>query len=570
MNKVKRVLNRLKKKEQNIKLFNWMIRVTRPYIHYIIIIFIISLVSMGISYASTIIGKYVVDDATKGAINIGNITLMCVTTIVSIIIGIFSSILSSYINERFSFNIKQKLFNDIQRSVWIKISKYHSGDLVTRLTSDVGGLADGLISLIPSTILIVCQLVISFCILFHYDKTIAVLALILGPMGALSMIFFKERYKKYQKQLRESESEYRTFMQESLSDLTVIKTFMQEDINEKKMEEFKNKRLKLVIRNTRLSSIMGAVMKMIYNVGYVIAFCWGSYRISTGDITYGTLTVFITLVSKIQGSVSGLAGLIPQVYSMLISAERISDVTEMEKEIYEGKTSTPKKVGLEIKGVSFAYDKEQILKNLDLSVKPGEKIGIVGASGAGKTTLIRMLLALTKPQKGSIEYTFSNGGEPVCPDSRRFISYVPQGNTLKTGTIAENIRVGKSDANEVMIKKSLKMASANKFVEKFPEKLETEIGEGSVGISEGQAQRIAIARALISEKPVLILDEATSALDEKTESIILKNITENLTSITCFIITHRSSMLKYCDKVIEIDENGNISMRIVNSFSSNI
>ena len=560
--KVRRLLNRLKKKDKNIKLFKWMVRITKPYVHYIIIILCISLVSMGISYASTIIGKYVVDDATKGAVDFRNITLMCATTVISIIIGIFSSVLSSYINEKFSFNIRKRLFNDIQRSVWIKISKLHSGDLVTRLTSDVGGLADGLISLLPSTIITISRLLISFFILFYYDKAIAVIALILGPIGALCMLFFKESFKKYQTQLRESESEYRTFMQECLSDLTVIKTFMQEDINEKKMEEIKDKRLKLVIKSTQLSSIMGAVMKIVYSMGYVIAFCWGSYRISTGDITYGTLTVFITLVSQVQGSVSGLTGLFPQIYRMLISAERISDVTEMEKESYEGKTDIPEKVGLVLKKVSFAYDKEIILNDFSFTVKPGEKIGIVGSSGAGKTTLIRMLLALTTPQKGSIIYKLPDTDETACPDSRRFISYVPQGNTLKTGTIAENVMVGKSEATDQMIQKALKMASADKFIDKLPDKLDTKISEGAVGISEGQAQRIAIARALISEKPMLILDEATSALDEKTESAVLKNITENLGTITCFIITHRRSMLKYCDRVIEIDDNGRMVLQL--------
>lgn len=559
--KVKRVLNRLKKKEKNIKLLKWMIRTTKPYFHYIIIILCISIVSMGISYVSTIIGKYVVDDATKGAVNMHNILLMCAATIISIFVGIFSNVLSSYINERFSFNIRQKLFNDIQRSVWIKISKLHSGDLVTRLTSDTSSLADCMISLLPSTIIIICQLVISFCILFYYDKAIAVFALILGPIGAVCMLFFKESFKKYQRELRESESEYRTFMQECLSDLTVVKTFMQENKNEQKIEEIKEKRLQLIIKSSRLSSLMGAVMKIVYSMGYVIAFCWGSYRISTGDITYGTLTVFITLVSQVQGSVSGLAGLFPQIYRMLIAAERISDVTEMEKEVYEGKTDIPQNIGLVVKDVSFTYDKEIILKNLNFTVKPGEKIGIVGSSGAGKTTLIRMLLALTKPQRGIINYTFSDTSESACPDSRRFISYVPQGNTLKTGTIAENVRVGKSDATDLMINKALEMASANKFINKFPDKLETKISEGAVGISEGQAQRIAIARALISEKPVLILDEATSALDEKTESVVLKNITENLKNITCFIITHRSSMLKYCNKVIEINDNGEITIK---------
>ena len=323
-----------------------------------------------------------------------------------------------------------------------------------------------------------------------------------------------------------------------------------------------------MIRNSRLSSIMSAVMRLIYSTGYVVAFCWGAYRISKGDITYGTLTVFISLVGQVQGSVSGLANIVPRIYSMLISAKRISDVTEIQKEIYTGKTELPKKVGLVVNDVSFAYADELIVKDLNFSVNPGEKIGIVGPSGTGKTTIIRMLLALTAPQKGDIRYVLDSAGEETaCPDSRRFISYVPQGNTLKTGTIADNLRVGKADATEDEMWHALRMASAEKFMKKQTDGLETELSEKSGGLSEGQAQRIAIARALIGEKPVLILDEATSALDEDTESVVLKNITENSDLITCFIITHRRSMLRYCDKVIELDDDGYMTINTLSQYN---
>lgn len=561
MSKKDLVINELKNKDENIRLTKWMLSVVKPYYRFIIYVFLISIVSMAISYVSTIVGKYVVDDATSGVINLKNMAWMCGTTIVSIVIGIGSSILSSYIGEKFSFTLRKNFFNDIQRSVWLDVSKFHSGDLVTRLTSDIGSISDGLISIIPNTILIVAQLAISFGILFYYDKPIALFALIIGPIGALCMIFFKERYKKYQFELRNTESEYRSFMQENLSSLTVVKTFQREDINEERMEEFRTKRLGLVFRNSRLSSIMGAVMKLVYSAGYVIAFCWGAYRISTGDITYGTLTIFITLVSRVQGTISSLAGIIPQYYSMLISAKRICGVVDLQKEEYGDKKDMPKAVGVKVENVDFKYDKEWILRGLSFEAAPGDKIAIVGPSGTGKTTIIRMLLALTKPNHGVIRYIADNGEEEIAsPDSRRFISYVPQGNTLISGTISENLQFGYGKASDEDMMHALEMACADRFVKKLPDGLDTELSEKSGGLSEGQAQRIAIARALIGNKPVIILDEATSALDEKTESVVLQNISNELTQKTCFIITHRRSMLQYCDKVIRLNEDGGITM----------
>ena len=564
MSNEKEILKRgLKNRDENLRLIRWMLRVVRPYYRYVICVFCISIVSMLISYGSTILGKYVVDDATTGVIDVRNMALMCAATVVSIAIGVGSSIIGSYIGEKFSFTIRQQFYNDIQRSVWLNVSKFHSGDLVTRLTSDIGALADGLLGMLPRTILTFVQLGVAFFILFHYDRPIALFALVIGPVGAICMLLFRKRYKKYQTALRECESDYRSFMQESLSSLTVVKTFRQEDANEAKMEGLKRRRLNLVMKNTTLGSVMGAVMRLVYSAGYVIAFCWGAYRISTGDISYGTLTIFITLVSQVQGSISGLAGVIPQLYNMLISAKRIVEVAGLPKETYGGKTDVPKHVGVRMENVSFAYEKEPVLRELSFAVAPGEKIAVVGPSGVGKTTLIRLLLALTKPQDGAIRYETENGEESASPDARRFVSYVPQGNTLISGTIADNLRVGLREASPEEMMNALRLACADRFVKKLPDGLEAVLSEKSGGISEGQAQRIAIARALIGEKPVLILDEATSALDEATEAAILKNVAGELKDKTCFIITHRRSMLRYCDKVVSLQEDGAATVRAV-------
>ena len=556
MGRKKEILMRgLKNRDENLKLVKWMLRVVRPYSRYVAYVFCISVISMLIAYAGTIIGKYVVDDATTGVIDFRNMALMCAATVISIAVGVGSSILGSYIGEKFSFTIRQQFYNDIQRSVWLHISRFHSGDLVTRLTSDIGALADGLISMLPRTVLTFVQLAAAFLILFHYDRPIALFALVIGPVGAVCLLFFRERYKKYQTALRECESDYRSFMQESLFSLTVVKTFRQEDANEARMEGLKHRRLRLVLQNTTLGAVMSAVMRLVYSAGYVIAFCWGAYRISTGDITYGTLTVFITLVSQVQGSISGLAGVIPQMYNMLISARRIVEVVGLPKERYGGRTDVPEQVGLRMENVSFAYDREPVLRDLSFSVSPGEKVAVVGPSGVGKTTVIRLLLALITPQAGAIRFLTDGGEELASPDARRFISYVPQGNTLMTGTIADNLRIGLRDASPEEMRRALRLAAAEPFVDRLPDGLQTVLSEKSGGISEGQAQRIAIARALIADKPVLILDEATSALDEAAEAEILQNI-GRLKGKTCFIITHRRSMLRYCDKVVALREDG--------------
>lgn len=538
----------------------WLLSQAVPYRKQLFGKLTLSTVTLGMSFISTIASKYVVDATTSGSLSWTYVMYMGAATLFTILFSAISSMFDSYINEKFEFGMRCDMFNKIQHSVWTELSKYHSGDIVTRLTSDISTISSGLISVIPSAITLGIRLLVSFCILLYFDKWLALFALFIAPIGAISALLYRRQYNHYYMKLRESESSYRTFMQERMSNISVIKAFQLEETNNSYMQKIRDERLNLVIKSSQLSALMSSIMRIIYRSGYVIAFCWSAYRISTGKITYGTMTIFLSLVSQVQNSVSNLGSVVLQIYRMLISAKRLTDIIGIHDENYSTAHNLPKQISIDMKDVTFSYDKQTVLENATLSIKPGDVIGIIGPSGAGKTTLIRLLLSLITPNKGHIEYIDESGNrEEAQPASRRFISYVPQGNTLLSGTIEMNLRTGKKDATEEELWNALKLSDAEKFVKKTENGLKTLLTEKAGGLSEGQAQRIAIARALIRNKPLLILDEATSALDENTESRILSAISTNYKG-TILIITHRRSMLRFCNRVIEIEENSNVTI----------
>lgn len=539
----------------------WLLSQAAPYKKQLLIKLAISSFALGMGFVSTIAGKYIVDATTSGSLNWIYITYMAGASLFTILFSAGTSIFSSYLNEKFEFGMRCDMYNQVQRSIWSELSKFHSGDIVTRLTTDISNISSGLISIIPATITLGIRLLISFCILLYFDPWLALFALIIAPIGAISALLYRRKYRYYQIRLRESESLYRSFMQENMSNLTVVKTFQQEEDNNTYLRQIRDDRMNLVMKSSKLSALMSSFMSIIYRSGYVFAFCWSAYRISRGQITYGTMTVFLSLVSQVQGSFSSLGSIIPQIYRMLVSAKRITDIVDIADEDYADIENLPNQVTVEIEDVTFAYDKVNILEHVNLTVKPGDIVGVVGPSGAGKTTLTRLLLSLVKPNEGRMEYIDETGNiETAQPASRRFISYVPQGNTLMSGTIEMNLRTGKKDASEEELWEVLRLADAEKFVRKTENGLGTQLSEKAGGLSEGQAQRIAIARALIRNKPLLILDEATSALDEDTEARILAAITQNYGK-TIFIITHRRSMLQYCSHVIQVGEDGRVTMQ---------
>lgn len=537
----------------------WIIKQGKSFRKYTVGFLLISFVSMLISLVSSVAGKYVVDAATGFDTESfwKYILIMLSTTLITILISFFSSLFSSYVSEKFAFSIRAKMFDRVQRSRWFDISRFHSADMLSRLTGDVNSLASAIISIVPTAIVAFTELVIVAGILIYYDPVMAIIGLLVGPLGVAAGTVYRRKFIKYRKELRESESEYYSFFQETLLNIPVTKAFQLEESNESFFEDIRKKRLSLVMKSSRLGALMSVFMKLVYNIGYVAAFSWCAYRLSrpSGGYTYGTMTLFLSLMSILQGTIKSLGGIIPQLFSTVVSARRLREITEVPEEVYTGRADIPQKVGVEIKNISFTYESEKVLDGVSISVKPSERVGIVGSSGAGKTTFIRLLLSLIEPDEGEAFYIADGVQEAVTSDSRRFISYVPQGNTLLSGTIRSNLHTADENATDEQMWQALEIACADKFVRKCPQGLDTPLSEKAGGISEGQAQRIAIARAILRNRPVLILDEATSALDEATESKIFERLTAQ-TDKTCFIITHRRSMLKYCDSVFEIDGEG--------------
>ena len=542
--------------KENIK---WLIKQGKGFKKFVFGFLIINFISMVITLLSSVAGKYVVDAATNFGMESFRtyILLMAATTLVTIVLSYFASLFSSYVSEKFAFSIRAKMFDKVQRSNWFSVSRYHSADILSRLTGDINSISGAIISVVPTLVVAGIELVIVLVILLCYDPTMAFIGLVVGPLGVIVGAVFRRRFVRYQKRLRESESEYYSFFQETLLNLTVTKAFQLEDDNNEKFSQFRKRRLSLVVKSSKLSSLMHIVIKIIYNMGYVAAFSWCAYRLANPDdaYTYGTMTLFLSLVAVLQNTIKSIGGIVPMIFATIVSAKRVREVTEIPAEKTRGLTDIPESVGLRLTNVSFTYEEEEVLHNISLKIAPGRRVGVVGSSGAGKTTFIRLLLSLIEPDSGEAVYITDGTQEKITADSRRFISFVPQGNTLLSGTIRRNLLIGNKNVTEEELWNALKMAEADGFVRKSPLGLDTVLSEKAGGLSEGQAQRIAIARALLRNRPVLILDEAASALDEVTEKKIFKRLSEEKGK-TCFIITHRRSMLEYCDVVLEIGDGG--------------
>lgn len=532
----------------------WLLLLTKPYYGTLFILMLMNATTSLLSVGSAVIAKYVVDSATSGESLLANAILFVVMSALVICINVGASLFATVLSEKYAFHIRKSVFERIIKTKWLEVTKYHSGDLLTRLKSDVTAVADGVTNISVSILTLAVRFIAAFVALMCYDKVLATLALVMGPLAALCAWWVGKKMKFIQKKVQESEAKYSSFMQECISNITIIKTFAAESQSIDKLQELYVERLHWVLKKNRMSIIAGALVSSSFSVGYVMAFLWGAVKLSMGLITYGTVTVFLSLVGQIQGPVFNLAQMIPQIISVSASAERIMELNchGQEDDVIHIPNS-PKHFGLKIENLDYGYCESKVLDNLSLSVKPGEFVAIIGPSGVGKTTLIRLILNLLYPHRGSISFM---DGDTVfmeaCPSMRELIAYVPQGNTLFSGTIADNLRIGKPDAPDADLWNTLDIAACD-FVRDLPEGINTVIGERGHRLSEGQSQRIAIARALVRKSPILIMDEATSALDEMTELRVIQAIKALHSVPTCIVITHRKSVLQYCDSEFSIE-----------------
>lgn len=534
--------------------FVWLIHYSIPYLPKIVLMIMFGLVDTFLSVGLAVILKKIIDGASTGAIVVNALLIYVGLVLISRITNIISSLMSVMLNEKFSFGIRKQIYEKIIRSHWMEVKKYHTGDLLTRLTSDADIISDGIVDVIPTIIKLFVELLVTFFTLFYYEHSIAIFALLLAPVSGLVSFILGKKLKNVQIKVQESESNYRSFIQESFSNLLIVKAFANEEHSVDRLAELRNKRFYWVFKKNKLSVLSSAVLSLSFQLGYIGAFTIGSFQLARNVISFGTMSIFLTLVNRIQAPILALSNMVPRVVSVLASAGRIMEIQDIPSEKKSDVTIEPKHVGVCVENLSFGYSNDPVLENINFSIKPSEFVAVLGASGIGKTTLIRIIMSFISTADGSIRFWNEAGENELTSASiRQYVSYVPQGNTLFSGTIRDNILMGKLDASENEIEEAVQLSASASFINELPEGLDTVIGERGHGLSEGQAQRIAIARALIRKSPFLIFDEATSALDEKTELNVLEGIRRLNPKPTCLLITHRKSVLKYCNRELQID-----------------
>lgn len=544
----------------------WIANKSKGSTRNLVVIIILDASTSLASVAIAIFSKNLIDSAVNGAISRAILYAGLFGTLILGNLGLraASSVLSVRTYEILANSMRKRIFSLITKTEWLSVTKYHSGDILTRLTSDVGAITTGVVDTLPSIISLCVQLLAAFGTLLYYEPMLAILAFILGPFTVLFSRIWGRKLKKLQIKVQESESAYRSFIQEALENMMIVKAFRLEEKNIDIITQLHGVRLGWVMKRNITSVVASTVLGLGYWVGYFLAFCWGVLKLSRGTTTFGTLTAFLQLVSQVQAPFIGLAKMIPQIISAMASTGRLMEIEGLPLEDISTKLPAELKAGINLQGITFSYkDNKPILEKLTANIQPGEIIGLIGSSGEGKTTLIKILLALLKPDKGCAAFVLEDGKEFMASaDTRDWISYVPQGNTLFSGTIEENIKSGFLEASAQEVEEAAQAACAMDFIMELSEGMKSKIGERGIGLSEGQAQRISIARALLRKAPVLILDEATSALDMESEMRVLNEIHKMKPARTCIVITHRTTALSICSRILRLKDGILIEQRI--------
>lgn len=546
------------------RVINWLYKQIKPFIPSILVIVLLGVLMTIFSVSSAIASKNMVDAAIskekKRAIQFGVVFFLVIFSQIGL--RAIISARTVKVMELFSNNIRLNLYRHIAHSNWSELINYHSADILTRMTSDVSVITNGIIGAVPNIVIFGVQLVFAFFTLYNYDKILALLAVLLGPLTVVFYRLFSRKLKTLHIKIQEAEGVYRSYIHECIQNISIIKAFSLEENSTGKIDSFQNDRMNWVIKRNRVNIGASSMLSIGYYLGYLLAFAWGAFRLSIGAITYGMLTAFFQLVNQVQTPFIAIARSIPQLIETEASAARLMELEKLALE----KTSTHnvkiEKAGIKFEDVQFQYNEEQpVIQNATADIRPGELVAIIGPSGEGKTTIVRLILSLLEKKNGKISIVDGNNEYEIDSSLRNLISYVPQGNTLFSGSILENLKVGNPEATEEEIENVLKAASAFDFVNELENGINSVVGEKGVRLSEGQAQRLAIARALLRKAPILILDEATSALDEITELKVLNAVKNMKPRPTCLFITHRPTVYKQSDRVLSL-ENGVITEKV--------
>lgn len=537
----------------------WVYNQTKPFLPRIFVITVFNILSALLFVFLAALSQKIIDTAGNSATHTFLISSVLIFTVIilHIFIDAINTVLLTKVSTKMNISLKNYMFTNLVKKKYVDISEYHSGELLNRFSSDIEVVVNGSVGLIPSIVSMLTKIIAGIAALCIKNYKFAFIVLLVGFIFPLIGRLLSKKYKNLHKQVQQTEGDTRSFLQESFANIIVIKTFDGEKSFLLKLNELLNHNRNLRIKRSAFSVIISASLYMLFSFGYYGILVWGASQIASGAITIGTLVYFLQLISVLRAPLQNISGVIPKFYSMTASAERLIELENLESETYNIVQPSKIEFGeIVAKDLNFAYKKEIVLRENNFSIQCGKTTAITGRSGSGKSTLFKLLLGLYSATYGSLTF---DGKTPIDETTRNMFSYVPQGNMTIAGTIRDNISLCDKNVTDEQIINAAKTAVIYDFIDSLPNGLDTVVSERGQGLSEGQVQRIAIARALLFDAPIILLDEATSALDEETETQLLNNLKSN-TNKTIIFITHRNTSLEACDKVLHL-ENGTFKVK---------
>lgn len=546
--------------------WKWIFGFSRRYQGIIVLYTVIGILGSTLSLGAAWVSKQLINiivgqEVDKVWILLGTMIGM---TVFSLIVSSINSRLFTRISIHVNNDIQAEIFDKIIDARWKELSAYPSGDLLNRFNNDVGTISANAIHWIPNLIINIYSFTIIFIALFQTDPMMALIAFLSAPFLLIMSRYILRKMKQYRKRVLELNSQMMGFEVETFYNFDMIKSFGIFGYYSKKLRGWQTKYKDFSLDYNKFEIKSRILLTLVSTLVGLAAFGYCLYRLWTGQILYGDMTFFLQQRASLSNGFSNLVGTIPGMINSSVSAHRVRELIELPRETHDPNSYETLKryadegIAVTMKDVSFGYNTEQgrrVYEHADFTAKPGEIVAVIAGSGGGKTTLMKLLLGMLDAENGSVVLSAKDGTEmPVNADLRKFFSYVPQGNTVLSGTVAENMRMVREDVSDEEITAALETACAYEFVSLLNGGINGKLGERGRGVSEGQAQRISIARAILRNSPILLLDEATSALDVETEERVLKNIIKAHPNKVIIVSTHRPSVLKLCNRIYRITE----------------
>lgn len=542
-----------------MRYLRWFGRAIRPHWIAVTCMMMCHVLLAVCSIAFVYVSKKLVDVAVAilgGHSVAAGLNVWAVALALVILVRVLLNALRSYLQTRTEAALKNRLrynlFNVLLHVRNDGSSRHHSGDVLNRMQEDVRQVASTLAGAIPNLFGTLLQFLAAFAFLIYLDLRLALVVVVIVPIGLVVGKLVTSRIRNLTLDIRSSDSRVQSHIQESFQHLTLLQTLEYAGTSSDTLGGLQGRLYGNEMRRARFSILSRIVISLAFSAGHAVAFLWGVWGISEGTVTYGMMTAFLQLVGQIQRPLVDLSSQIPAIIHSTASIDRIMELEALPREDEADPVLLQSPSGVVFDNVSFSYpdSDRKILDGFSYDFRPGSRTAIVGPTGVGKSTMIRLMLALLKPDTGSVNI-YSGSSFPASPATRCNLVYVPQGNTLFSGTIRENLLMGNPDASEAELRKVLHTAAAD-FVFDLSSGLDTQCFESGAGLSEGQAQRIAIARALLRPGSILLLDEFSSALDAETESALLERLTSELPDHTMIFITHRDRIIDFCDSVLRL------------------